>query len=191
MGEARGRRTVLVVDDTEDIRELMRLQLTALGYRVVEAANGREAVEAAIRERPALILMDLTMPVLDGLGATRLIRETAGISDVVIVAFTSLHSGEGRRRALEAGCDDYVQKLISVTQLSDILDRHLPVVPLIKMSEYLARQMAALRHGDHTCLVYESEEEQVRAAAHFIAGGLRKGERCAFAGDYRAAEHVT
>lgn len=122
MGEARGRRTVLVVDDTEDIRELMRLQLTTLGYGVVEASNGREAVEIAVRERPALILMDLTMPVLDGLGATQLIRETAGISDVVIVAFTAIDSGEGRRRALEAGCDDYIQKPISVTQLSDILD---------------------------------------------------------------------
>jgi len=191
MGEATGRGTVLVVDDTEDIRELMRLQLTTLGYRVVEAANGREAVEAAARERPALILMDLTMPVLDGLGATRLIRETAGTGGVVIVAFTALHSAGAMRRALEAGCDDYVQKPVSITQLSAILDRHLPKDDLIRMSEYLAHQMARLRHGDHTCLVYESEEEQVRAAAHFIAEGLRKGERCAFAGDGRAAGHVT
>ena len=191
MGEVRGRKTVLVVDDTGDIREVMRLQLTALGYRVVEASNGREAVEVAARERPALILMDLTMPVLDGLSATRLIRETDGLGGVVIVAFTALHSGESRRRALDAGCDDYVQKPLSVTQLSAILYRHLPKDTFIKMSDYLARQMANLRHGDHTCLVYELEEEQVRAAAHFIAEGLRKGERCAFAADGRAAEHVT
>jgi CheY-like chemotaxis protein len=191
MGETSRRKTVLVVDDTEDIRELMRLQLATLGYRVAEASNGREAVEAAVRERPALILMDLTMPVLDGLAATRLIRETDGISHVVIVAFTALHSGEGMRRAIEAGCDDYVQKPISVIGLSDILTRYLPAGTFIKMSDYLARQMASLRHGDHTCLVYESEEEQVRAAAHFLAEGLCKGERSAFAGDGRAAGHVT
>lgn len=188
MGE---RKTVLVVDDTEDIRELMRLQLAALGCQAVEATNGREAVEVAVREHPALILMDLTMPVLDGLAATRLIRETPEVSGTAVVAFTALQSGESRRRALEAGCDDYVQKPLSVTQLSDLLERHLPKDDFIKLSEYLGRQMAALRHGDHTCLVYESEEEQVRAAAHFIAEGLRRGERCAFDGDARTAEHVT
>ncbi len=191
MGEVRAGKTVLVVDDTEDIRELMCLQLTTLGYRAVEASNGREAVAAALRERPALILMDVSMPVLDGIGATRLIRETEGIGGVVIVAFTALHSSESRRRALEAGCDDYVQKPISVTQLSDILERHLPKATFITPNDGLARQMAALRHGDHACLVYESEEEQVRSAAHFIAEGLRKGECCGFAGDERAAANVT
>lgn len=188
MGE---RKTVLVVDDTEDIRELMRIQLAALGHRVIEASNGREALEVAVRERPDLILMDMTMPVLDGLGATRLIRETPEVSGTVIVAFTALQSCDCRQRALDAGCDDYVQKPVNVTQLSDILDRHLPKGVFLKTGAYLARQMAALRHGDHTCLVYESEEEQVRAAAHFIAEGLRQGERCAFAVDGRTAEHVT
>jgi CheY-like chemotaxis protein len=71
MGETRAGKTILVVDDTEDIRELMRLQLTVLGHRVVEASNGCEAVAVAVKERPALILMDLTMPGLDGLGTAR------------------------------------------------------------------------------------------------------------------------
>lgn len=123
---ARGK-TVMVVDDSEDIRVLMRMQLTMLGYRVVEAADGREAVELACKECPALILMDLTMPVLDGLEATRLIRGLAQLCGVVVVVFTALGSDEGRRRALDAGCDDYVEKPVSVTQLSDILGRHLPV----------------------------------------------------------------
>lgn len=191
MGVTRGSTTVMVVDDTEDIREVMRLRLTALGYRVVEASDGREAVETAVRERPALILMDLMMPVLDGFGATRLIREADGVGGVAIVAFTALHTGESRRRALEAGCDDCVQKPISAAQLSDLLDRHLPGDFLIGMSDQLARQMANLRQGDHACLVYESEEEQVRATAHFLAEGLRRGERCAFAAGGRAAAHVT
>lgn len=117
--------TVLVVDDSEDIRELTRLQLSMLGCRVVEAANGREAVELAGKECPSLILMDISMPVLDGLEATRLIREIVGLCDVVIVAFTALHSYECRERALAAGCDDYAQKPINFGQLSDLLKQHL------------------------------------------------------------------
>jgi CheY-like chemotaxis protein len=117
--------TVLVVDDSDDIRELTRLQLSMLGCRVVEAANGREAVELAGKECPALILMDMTMPVLDGLEATRLIREIVGLCDVVIVAFTALHSCECRERALAAGCNDYIQKPLGHEQLSGLLDRHL------------------------------------------------------------------
>ncbi|HKG13584.1 MAG TPA: response regulator [Pyrinomonadaceae bacterium] len=117
--------TVMVVDDSADIRELTRLQLGILGYQVVEAAEGRQAVELASRECPALILMDLTMPVLDGLEATRLIRGLAELCGVVIVAFTALHGSECRASALAAGCDDYVQKPLGMEGLSDLLERHL------------------------------------------------------------------
>jgi len=117
--------TVMVADDSADIRELTRLQLAMLGCRVVEAADGREAVELAGKECPALILMDLTMPVLDGLEATRLIRRLAEIRDVVIVAFTALHDGECRASALAAGCNDYIQKPLGMEELSGLLDRHL------------------------------------------------------------------
>ncbi len=115
----------MVVDDSEDIRELMRMYLTHLGYSVIEAANGLEAVEAVCRECPALILMDITMPILDGLEATRMIRRMAEKCSVVIIAFTALHSGGSRAKALAAGCDDYVQKSISMGQLSSILKQHL------------------------------------------------------------------
>jgi len=117
--------TVLVVDDSEDIRELMRVQLTFLGYLVIEASNGREAVEAVSDKCPALILMDINMPVLDGLGATRMIRAMAEICGVVIIAFTALQSDTSRLSALAAGCDDYVQKPINMGQLSNLLNRHL------------------------------------------------------------------
>lgn len=115
----------MVVDDSEDIRELLRMQLTQLGYRVVEAADGREAVEAVRRKCPALILMDLSMPVLDGFEATRLIRRIEAARGVVILAFTALSSGASRARALAAGCDDYVRKLIGMNELSALLARHL------------------------------------------------------------------
>jgi CheY-like chemotaxis protein len=116
----------MVVDDIEDLCDLLRLQLDGLGYQVIEASNGREAVELAKRDCPDLILMDLTMPVLDGLSATRMIREVAAMCRVVIVAFSALQSGETRARALAAGCDDFVSKPVGVGQLQDILSRHLP-----------------------------------------------------------------
>ena len=115
----------MVADDSEDIRELLRVQLTRLGYRVVEAADGREAVEAVREERPDLILMDLTMPVLDGLEATRLIRRIEGARGVIILAFTALSSGTSRARALAAGCDDYVRKHLGLDELSALIARHL------------------------------------------------------------------
>jgi CheY-like chemotaxis protein len=115
----------MVVDDSKDIRELLRMQLTQLGYRVVEAADGREAVEAVREECPALILMDLSMPVLDGFEATRLIRRIEAARGVVILAFTALSSGASRTNALAAGCDDYVRKHIGMSELSALLERHL------------------------------------------------------------------
>lgn len=115
----------MVADDSEDIRELMRFQLTQLGYRVVEAADGREAVEAVRKERPALILMDLSMPVLDGFEATRLIRRIEAAHGVVILAFTALSSGASRASALAAGCDDFVRKHTGMKELAALLERHL------------------------------------------------------------------
>jgi two-component system, cell cycle response regulator DivK len=119
------RPTVMVADDSEDIRELVRLQLTRLGYRVIEATNGREAVAAVDQECPALILMDITMPVLDGLDATRMIRGMAERCGVVIIAFTALHGAGYRESALAAGCDDYLPKPFDLGQLSHLLNRHL------------------------------------------------------------------
>jgi CheY-like chemotaxis protein len=115
----------MVVDDSEDVRELLRVQLTRLGYRVVEAADGREAVEAVRKERPALILMDLTMPVLDGFETTRLIRLIEGARGVVIVAFSALSSGASRAGALAAGCDDFARKHLGMKELSALLARYL------------------------------------------------------------------
>jgi CheY-like chemotaxis protein len=89
----------MVVDDCEDIREVITLQLTLLGYRVVEAKNGMEAVELAGKESPGLILMDINMPILDGLAATRYIREVEERCDVIIVAFSAITAPARLRRA--------------------------------------------------------------------------------------------
>jgi len=115
------RQLIMVVDDCEDIRELVALQLTLLGYRVVEATNGFEAIELARKECPALILMDINMPILDGLAATRYIREVEETCDVIIVAFSALGSGDNRARALEAGCNDFITKPMEITRLSNLM----------------------------------------------------------------------
>ena len=117
------RPTVLVVEDFEDNRFMMRRLLEMSGYRVVEAVNGNQAVEAAERERPDIILMDLSLPMLDGLAATRRIRAHDGLSKVPIVAVSAHDSADFHAEALAAGCNEYVTKPIDFDQLVQLLNR--------------------------------------------------------------------
>ena len=117
---------VMVVEDFEDNRFMMRRLLEMSGYRVLEAINGEEAVELAHRERPQLILMDLSLPQLDGLAATRRIRQHADLRDVPIVAVSAHDTADFHADALAAGCNDYVTKPIDFDQLEALLNRLLP-----------------------------------------------------------------
>ena len=117
------RPTVLVVEDFEDNRFMIRRLLEMSGYRVVEAVNGQQAVETAGRERPDIILMDLSLPMLDGLAATRRIREQGGHSRVPIVAVSAHDSADFHAEALAAGCDEYVTKPIDFDHLVQLLNR--------------------------------------------------------------------
>lgn len=101
---------ILVVDDHGDTRLMLRRLLGHYGYRVAEAADGMQAVEAAQSECPDLILMDLNLPRVDGVEATRLIRELKGLCHVPVIAFTAYDTEEYRRSAILAGCNDYVTK---------------------------------------------------------------------------------
>jgi two-component system cell cycle response regulator DivK len=118
--------TVLVVEDFEDTRFLMRMELEQRGYRVVEAINGEEGVAKALAERPRIILMDIGLPVLDGIAATRALRQREEMRDVLIVALTAHHETEYRANALSAGCDAYLTKPIDFDWLIDLLSRLLP-----------------------------------------------------------------
>ncbi|HEV3468538.1 MAG TPA: response regulator [Pyrinomonadaceae bacterium] len=117
------RPTVLVVEDFEDNRFMMRRLLEMSGYRVLEAVNGKQAVEMALSEHPAIILMDLSLPMLDGLAATRRIREQNGLARVPIVAVSAHDSADFHAEALAAGCNEYVTKPIDFDQLVQLLDR--------------------------------------------------------------------
>ncbi len=116
----------LVVEDFEDSRFMMRKLLEMAGHRVLEATDGEQAVELALKARPALILMDLSLPRLDGLAATKKIRKHKGLSKVPIVAVSAHDSPETRDEALAAGCNEYVTKPIDFDQLNKLLNRFLP-----------------------------------------------------------------
>lgn len=116
-------RVVMVVEDFEDNRFMMRRLLEMSGYRVVEAVNGEQAVEVARREQPHLILMDLSLPVLDGLAATRRIRQHEELRRVPIIAVSAHDTSDFHADALAAGCNDYVTKPIDFEQLESLLSR--------------------------------------------------------------------
>jgi CheY-like chemotaxis protein len=118
--------TVMVVEDFEDNRFMMRRLLEMSGYHVLEAINGEEAVEIARREHPSLILMDLSLPLLDGLAATRRIRQVKELSHIPIVAVSAHDTADFHADALAAGCNDYVTKPIDFDQLEALLNRLLP-----------------------------------------------------------------
>ena len=121
--EEKAVKTVLVVEDFEDNRFMMRRLLEMSGYRVIEAVNGQEAVDKAYAERPDLILMDLSLPQLDGLAATRRIRAYDGLGKVPIVAVSAHDTADFHADALAAGCNEYVTKPIDFDQLVQLLDR--------------------------------------------------------------------
>ncbi len=119
---------VLLVEDTEDNRVMMRRLLEMSGYWVTEAVNGMEAVSQAERETPQIILMDLSLPLVDGLAATRRIRQLPRVKGVPIIAVSAHDTRDFHAEALAAGCDAYITKPIDYGELEglieSLLDQH-------------------------------------------------------------------
>ncbi len=115
--------TVLITDDYEDNRELLRLMLQAEGYTIREARNGRECVAVAQREVPDLALIDLSMPVLDGWGTLRQLREDERTRSIPCVAITAFASDHDRYLALAAGFDAYLAKPFRTRELLEMVER--------------------------------------------------------------------
>ncbi len=112
---------VLLVEDTEDNRMMMRRLLELSGFEVSEAINGVEAVRAAENETPNVILMDLSLPVVDGLSATRRIRQLPDLARVPIIAVSAHDTADFHAEALAAGCDAYITKPIDYSELEDLI----------------------------------------------------------------------
>ncbi|HLL75852.1 MAG TPA: response regulator [Pyrinomonadaceae bacterium] len=117
---------LMVVDDTPDNLILISLHLQQAGYRVITASNGEEAVKLAAASRPDLILMDIGMPTLDGLGATRQLRENPSLKDVRVIALTAFSTDGFRRAAYDAGIDGYLTKPVDFDRLTNLIRRLLP-----------------------------------------------------------------
>ncbi len=113
--------TIMVVDDFDDTRLMLKLWLEKKGYRILEAENGEEAVDLANRERPDLIIMDIEMPYADGLDATRRIREHQALRETPIVAVSAYGADEYRVRALAAGCNEYVSTPFEPAALEQLI----------------------------------------------------------------------
>ncbi|MFN3650896.1 MAG: response regulator [Armatimonadota bacterium] len=108
---------ILLVEDNEMNRDMLSRRLQRRGYEVVLAVDGQEGVDAARREQPDLVLMDMSLPVLDGWEATRKLREQPETQALPIIALTAHAMAGDRERALEAGCDDYDTKPIELPRL--------------------------------------------------------------------------
>lgn len=123
MNHTRSQRTILLVEDFDDTRLMMKLWLQKKGYRVIEAADGEQAIELAQSEDPDLIIMDMMMPGLGGLDATRQIREYQSLRQTPIVAVSAYGADEYRARALDAGCTEYVPTPFEPKALGRLIER--------------------------------------------------------------------
>ena len=118
------RKKVLIAEDQNDIRQMMKLMLELNGFEAIEAVDGFDAVEKAYKHHPDLVLMDIAMPLLDGLGATRAIRQFDDDSEVPIVAVTAY--GEFyRQKAMDAGCTDVIGKPMQFENLKATIDGYM------------------------------------------------------------------
>ncbi len=115
------RRTILLVEDFDDTRLMMKLWLAKEGYHVVEAQSGEEAIKLAQEEIPDLIIMDMMMPGLNGLDATQRIREHQVLRQTPIVAVSAYGADQYRAIALEAGCTAYVSTPFEPSALHELI----------------------------------------------------------------------
>jgi two-component system, cell cycle response regulator DivK len=108
---------IVLVEDNEDNRDMLSRRLTRKGYEVLIAVNGEEAVELVKKEQPALVLMDISLPVMDGFEATRRLKSLDDTKNIPIVALTAHAMSGDREKAIDAGCDDYDVKPVELTRL--------------------------------------------------------------------------
>ena len=124
---ARLRPVIMVADDNADNRDMMRVLLGLKGYDVIVAEDGKEALELALARSPDLILLDLQLPLMDGLSVVRDLQSNGRFLKVPIVVVSGHDPRKYRQAALEAGCSDFLLKPISFERLDEILQSNLPL----------------------------------------------------------------
>ena len=115
---------ILIAEDHPDNREMLTRRLERRGYEVHVAENGAEAVEKAQVCAPDLILMDISMPVMSGIEATRTLRKTPGVSNVKIVALTAHAMESARQECMDAGCDDFATTPVDINGLVALIEKY-------------------------------------------------------------------
>lgn len=114
---------ILIVEDNEMNQDMLSRRLIRRGYEILIAEDGRKGVEMAMSERPDLILMDLSLPEMDGCEATRAIRAEQSVSSTPIIALTAHAMTSDREKALQAGCDEFETKPVEITRLLEKIER--------------------------------------------------------------------
>jgi CheY-like chemotaxis protein len=117
---------VLLVEDNEMNRDMLSRRLVRNGYEVVIAVNGQEGVDMASSESPDLILMDMSLPVLDGWEATRRLKANPGTASIPVIALTAHAMETDREKAMAAGCDDFDTKPIELPRLLEKMKAFVP-----------------------------------------------------------------
>ncbi|HEY9726849.1 MAG TPA: PAS domain S-box protein [Chroococcales cyanobacterium] len=135
IGFAGKRRKVLVVDDKWENRSVLVNLLTPLGFEVREAIDGQDCLHKAVEFQPDAVLMDLVMPVLDGFEATRQLRQTSNLADVVVIAASASAFDSDHRQSLAAGCNDFIAKPIRSGELLEKLQPHLGLEWIYELEE--------------------------------------------------------
>ena len=123
---ARSKPKILVAEDNEDVLQMLRTLLEFKGFEVVEARDGNQAIDQALSAEPQLILLDLQLPLIDGLEVTRRLRNHSTMQDMPIVVLSGHEPAKYSQAALAAGCDAYLLKPIDLVRLEEILGTYLP-----------------------------------------------------------------
>lgn len=114
---------ILLVEDNEMNRDMLSRRLIRRGYDVILAQDGKEALDAAVAQKPDLILMDMSLPVLDGWEATRRLKEDLTTAHIPVVALTAHALSNDRERATRAGCDAYETKPVELSRLLETIEK--------------------------------------------------------------------
>ena len=139
----RTRKKILIVDDDLDLCHILQTVFEHLDYDSVLAVNGKEAVDLATSQLPDLILMDIMLPIMDGLQATRLIRENPNTHSTPILAMTARVTSEDRKECFRSGCDDFIAKPFTVKELTSIIEKLLNQNSNLGTPAFLLQQISS------------------------------------------------
>ena len=152
---------ILLIDDEDDILEFVKYNLARDGYEVFTASNGAEGLQTAIKVKPHLILLDMMMPVLDGIETCKALRSSPALKNVMIVFLSAIGSEETQLQGYDAGADDYINKPIKMnilrSRVQAILKRIAPIDESEKPSIKIDREHYQVLKGDETIILPRKE----------------------------------